>query len=384
MQQEHGRARVAPLEQVMAQPVGVDEAIVGASRRQPATGRPRPLLSTRRPRREGARHAAHPSCAPRGRRPRSRRSHAAADPRQAVASTTRPRTSRRGSTARRRGLGVDPSGATSWWPRSGDACVGFGALDAEAGEVTRRLRPSGGVAARRRPRLLAPLETIARLRGVTTARLDASLNAVDFYAAAGWRRERDTDPHVARRPRHRVRRDDEDASAAAARDPRRDAGRRRRPSTRSSAWRSSATARPTWSTACAPTARCRLARRRARRRRRRPRRVLAGRRRRRVDPTSLGLGPVAVRRAPAVRHRRAADRGGPRARARARRSTRSSCSAIPSTTRASASSSASRFGLRYPDARARRGVHGGRARARRARRGRGRGPLPPGVRRRVS
>jgi len=69
--------------------------------------------------------------------------------------------------------------------------AGFAALDAAAGEVTAvYVEPAAwrhGVGRG----LLDAVETIARLRGVATARLDASLNAVAFYEAAGWRRERD-------------------------------------------------------------------------------------------------------------------------------------------------------------------------------------------------
>jgi len=70
--------------------------------------------------------------------------------------------------------------------------VGFGALDADAAEVSAVYVDPGvgrrGVGGR----LLRALETIARLRGLAQGRLDSSLNAVPFYAALGWRRERDS------------------------------------------------------------------------------------------------------------------------------------------------------------------------------------------------
>jgi putative acetyltransferase len=70
--------------------------------------------------------------------------------------------------------------------------LGFGVLDAEESQVRAvYVHPQAGrcgVGAR----LLAVLETIARLRGVTELHLDSSLNAVAFYAAAGWRRRDDT------------------------------------------------------------------------------------------------------------------------------------------------------------------------------------------------
>lgn len=65
--------------------------------------------------------------------------------------------------------------------------LGFGVLDAEAAElVALYVHPDAG----RRGlggRLLAALETVARLRGLVELRLDSSLNAIAFYAAAGWR-----------------------------------------------------------------------------------------------------------------------------------------------------------------------------------------------------
>ena len=70
--------------------------------------------------------------------------------------------------------------------------VGFGALDVARAEVTAVY--VGSDAARRGigRRLLAGLEIIARLRGIADARLDASLNAISFYEAAGWHRERES------------------------------------------------------------------------------------------------------------------------------------------------------------------------------------------------
>jgi predicted N-acetyltransferase YhbS len=68
--------------------------------------------------------------------------------------------------------------------------LGFGVLD--AGESTVRavyVHPDAGGHGLGRA-LLDALETTARLRGVTRVHLDASLNAVPFYVAAGWQRER--------------------------------------------------------------------------------------------------------------------------------------------------------------------------------------------------
>ncbi len=66
--------------------------------------------------------------------------------------------------------------------------LGFGVLDAAGAEVVALyVHPDAGrqgVGGR----LLAALETIAGLRGLADLRLESSLNAVDFYASAGWRR----------------------------------------------------------------------------------------------------------------------------------------------------------------------------------------------------
>ena len=88
-------------------------------------------------------------------------------------------------------VGIDPGRRDVLLAEEGERVVGFAALDAAAGDVTAvyvdptawRHGVGGG--------LLDAVETIARLRGVATARLDASLNAVAFYETAGWRRERD-------------------------------------------------------------------------------------------------------------------------------------------------------------------------------------------------
>ncbi len=70
----------------------------------------------------------------------------------------------------------------------GGRIVGFAVLDADEGELRALyVHPdAGGQGVGRR--LLDALEAIARLRAVGELRLDASLNAVAFYAAAGWRR----------------------------------------------------------------------------------------------------------------------------------------------------------------------------------------------------
>jgi len=75
----------------------------------------------------------------------------------------------------------------------GDRLVGFAGFDVTSAEVTAVYvdpavwrRGVGG-------ELLEAVETIARLRGAATARLDASLNAVAFYEATGWRREHDAE-----------------------------------------------------------------------------------------------------------------------------------------------------------------------------------------------
>jgi predicted N-acetyltransferase YhbS len=68
--------------------------------------------------------------------------------------------------------------------------LGFGVLD--AGESTVRavyVHPDAGGHGVGRA-LLDALETTARLRGVARVHLEASLNAVPFYVAAGWQRER--------------------------------------------------------------------------------------------------------------------------------------------------------------------------------------------------
>jgi putative acetyltransferase len=73
-----------------------------------------------------------------------------------------------------------------------EGVVGFGVLDAGRSEVRAvYVHPDAGRRGVGR-RLLAALEAIARLRGSTELRLDASLNAVPFYGAAGWRRVCDT------------------------------------------------------------------------------------------------------------------------------------------------------------------------------------------------
>jgi putative acetyltransferase len=77
-------------------------------------------------------------------------------------------------------------------PEDGGRVLGFGMLDCELAEVRAvYIHPEAGrqgVGAA----VLDALETIARLRGVTHAHLDSSLNAVGFYAAHGWRRAGDT------------------------------------------------------------------------------------------------------------------------------------------------------------------------------------------------
>ncbi len=66
--------------------------------------------------------------------------------------------------------------------------LGFGVLDVEGAEVRAvYVHPDGARRGLGR-RLLDALETIARLRGLRDVRLDSSLNAIDFYTAAGWQR----------------------------------------------------------------------------------------------------------------------------------------------------------------------------------------------------
>jgi putative acetyltransferase len=70
--------------------------------------------------------------------------------------------------------------------------VGFAALAVETEEVRAvYVHPDAGRLGTG-ARLLAALERIAGLRGLHALRLEASLNAVAFYAAAGWTRWRDT------------------------------------------------------------------------------------------------------------------------------------------------------------------------------------------------
>jgi putative acetyltransferase len=70
--------------------------------------------------------------------------------------------------------------------------AGFGVLGVEQCEVRAvYVHPDAGRRGVGRA-LLDALEAIARLRGLREVRLDSSLNAVGFYAAAGWRRLGDT------------------------------------------------------------------------------------------------------------------------------------------------------------------------------------------------
>jgi putative acetyltransferase len=70
--------------------------------------------------------------------------------------------------------------------------VGFGVLGPAQCEVRAvYVHPDAGRRGFGRA-LLDALEAIARLRGLRELRLDASLNAVGFYAAAGWHRVGDT------------------------------------------------------------------------------------------------------------------------------------------------------------------------------------------------
>jgi len=75
--------------------------------------------------------------------------------------------------------------------------VGFGVLDVHDAEVRAvYVHPAAGRRGVGR-RLLDALEALARLRGLSRVCLDSSLNAVPFYAAAGWRREHDTTHTIA-------------------------------------------------------------------------------------------------------------------------------------------------------------------------------------------
>jgi predicted N-acetyltransferase YhbS len=75
--------------------------------------------------------------------------------------------------------------------------VGFAVLDPDLGELRAcYVHPAAGrsgVGAA----LLAALECTARLRGLAALHLDASLNAVAFYARAGWRAEGPTTRTIA-------------------------------------------------------------------------------------------------------------------------------------------------------------------------------------------
>jgi putative acetyltransferase len=90
-------------------------------------------------------------------------------------------------------VGVDPARRDVLVAEEGDRVVGFAALDAAAGEVTAVYVDPASCRHGVGRGLLDGVETIARLRGVATARLDASMNAIAFYEAAGWRRERDAE-----------------------------------------------------------------------------------------------------------------------------------------------------------------------------------------------
>ena len=74
----------------------------------------------------------------------------------------------------------------------GARILGFGVLDANDREVRAvYVHPDAGRRGMGRA-LLHVLETTARLRGPGRLHLDSSLNAVPFYLAAGWARERAT------------------------------------------------------------------------------------------------------------------------------------------------------------------------------------------------
>jgi len=107
-------------------------------------------------------------------------------------------------------VGVDPARRDVLVAEEGGRIAGFAALDATAGEVTAVYVDPAAWRRGVGRGLLAAVETIARLRGVAPASLDASLNAVAFYEAAGWRRERGRDAiprcacvHVAVKEQHR-------------------------------------------------------------------------------------------------------------------------------------------------------------------------------------
>jgi putative acetyltransferase len=90
-------------------------------------------------------------------------------------------------------VGVDPARRDVLVAEEGERIAGFAALDATAGEVTAVYVDPAAWRHGIGRGLLDAVETIARLRGVAPARLDASLNAVAFYEAMGWRRERDAE-----------------------------------------------------------------------------------------------------------------------------------------------------------------------------------------------
>jgi len=191
VQQEHGGSRVAPFEQVMAEPVGLDEA-VGRVHGDLGTRPSAAALVNRRRARKGVGM------------PRIRRAGPDDGPAIEAIHATAVRAGYRGhyapadvdawvvgmATWR---VGVDPARRDVLVAEEGGRVVGFAALDAAVGEVTAvYVDPVAwrhGVGRG----LLDAVETIARLRGVATARLDASLNAVVFYESAGWRREHDAE-----------------------------------------------------------------------------------------------------------------------------------------------------------------------------------------------
>ena len=186
VQQEDGRPGAIPLEEMVAEPVGVDEAISGrhgdsgyrptrAALVNPAgSGNGQPMLCIRRARHDdtAALRDLHMAAV----RVTSA-SHYAAD--DVEAWVARIATSNYDDDLACRDVVV---------AEAGGCVVGLGVLDVERAEVRAvYVHPASGRRGVGR-RVLAVLETLARLRGLGRLRLESSRNAVAFYAGAGWHR----------------------------------------------------------------------------------------------------------------------------------------------------------------------------------------------------